>query len=199
MGPLDQSKVWRTRDITGSHRFLQRLWRVFVDEQTSQLRVTDDEPSDTMLRLLNRTIKRVTGAMETLAFNVAIAALIELNNELVGRERIERAIAEPMVLLLAPLAPHMAEELWRLLGHRRSLAYESWPAYDADLLIEATIELPVQVNGKLRSRIVVPADADDEQVQQIGLADEKVKTAIQGLTVRKMIVIKGRMLNIVAT
>jgi leucyl-tRNA synthetase len=161
--------------------------------------VTDDEPSDTMLRLLNRTIKRVTGAMETLAFNVAIAALIELNNELVGRERIERAIAEPMVLLLAPLAPHMAEELWRLLGHRRSLAYESWPAYDADLLIEATIELPVQVNGKLRSRIVVPADADDEQVQQIGLADEKVKTAIQGLTVRKMIVIKGRMLNIVAT
>jgi leucyl-tRNA synthetase len=198
MGPLDQSKVWRTRDITGVHRFLQRLWRVFVDEQTSELRVTDDEPSEAMLRLLNRTIKRVTDTMENLAFNVAIAALIELNNELVGRERIERAIAGPMVLLLAPLAPHMAEELWRLLGHRRSLAYEPWPAYDASLLIEANIELPVQVNGKLRSRIVVPADADDQQVQQTGLADDKVKAAIEGMTVRKMIVIKGRMLNIVA-
>ncbi len=197
LGPLDQSKVWRTRDITGVHRFLQRLWRVFVDEDTSALRVVDTTPPDVLLRRLHKTIKRVTDAMETMSFNVAIAALIELNNELVGRDHIERAIATPLVLLLAPLAPHVAEELWRLLGHRQSLALEPWPVHDSAMLIDDQIELPVQVNGKLRGKIVVPADANDQQVEQAGLADEKVQAAIEGKTVRKVIVIKGRMLNIV--
>ncbi|MEX0774109.1 MAG: class I tRNA ligase family protein [Phycisphaeraceae bacterium] len=231
MGPLDQSKPWATRDITGVHRFLQRFWRLLVNDETGQLRVGEGEPSPELRRLLHNTIKRVTDAMETLSFNVGIAALIELNNELVKQHSsdqaagaaasgatsggtsgaasgaasggasggVPRAVVETMVLLLSPMAPHIAEELWRLLGHGQSLAYHAWPAYDPALLLGASIEYPVQINGKLKARITVARDADVAAVEAAARADAKVTAAVEGSTIRKVIVVPGRLVNIVAS
>jgi len=197
MGPLDASKPWATRDIIGVHRFLQRLWRNFVAEDGS-VKVTDGPADDDLRRLLHKTIKRVTDDMERMNFNTAIAALIELNNELVKRQSLPHEVAETFALLLSPLAPHVAEELWQLLGHDKSLAYEPWPDYDLALLADEQVEYPVSINGKLRGRITVDADADDSQVEQAALADEKVKVALGDKNVRKVIVVKGRMVNVVA-
>ena len=200
LGPLDQSKIWRTRDITGVHRFLQRFWRVLVNDDTGALKVVDAAAPLDLRRLLHKTIKRVTEAMETLSFNVAIAALIELNNELVRRDQpVPRELAEGMVLCLSPLAPHIAEELWQKLGHTDTLARHAWPSYEPALLVEETVEYPVQINGKLRGKISVPAGSDDKAVEAAALADEQVQKFVTGKTVRKVIVIKGRMLNIVVT
>lgn len=197
MGPLDQSKLWNTRDIVGLQRFLQRLWRNLVNEETGAMNVTDAAIAPELERLLHKTIKRVTDAMNSMSFNVAIAALIEFNNELVGKGAVPRPVAIAVSLLLAPLAPHIAEELWQKLGHTQSLAYEKWPTYDPALLVESTVEYPVQVNGKLRGKIVVPADADEAAIQAAALADEKVKAAIAGKDVKKAILVKGKLLNLV--
>ncbi len=201
LGPLDQSKPWRTEDIVGVHRFLQRLWRNFVDDETGDLLVSNDpptDPPDDLTRLTHKTIAAVTGLMDAMSFNVAIAKLIELNNALVALPTVPRGVAEPMVLLLAPLAPHMAEELWQRLGHDTSLSAEPWPTFDPALVVDDEIELPVQIMGKVRTRITVPADADDKAVEETALSDDKVKELIDGKTVRKVIVVKGRLVNIVA-
>ncbi|MFP4222449.1 MAG: leucine--tRNA ligase [Phycisphaeraceae bacterium] len=198
LGPLEQSKVWRGRDIVGVHRFLARLWRNLVDEETGEVLVLDQLPPEELARKMHQTIKRASNAMEALSFNVAIAALIELNNELVGLERVPREVAEVMVRLLAPLAPHVSEELWQKLGQEGSVADADWPSYDEKMLVAEQIELPVQVNGKVRSRISVPADADQVEVERIAREDEKVQSAVGDQAIRKVIVIPGRMVNVVA-
>ena len=137
MGPLEQSRPWETRAVVGMYRFLQRVWRNLVDEETGALRVVDEPADDETRRLLHRTIAAVRADMDGLRFNTAIAKLIELNNHLVGRD-VPREVAEPLVLMLAPLAPHVAEELWARLGHDRSLAYEAFPEADPALLVEDT-------------------------------------------------------------
>ncbi|MCC7146330.1 MAG: leucine--tRNA ligase [Phycisphaeraceae bacterium] len=198
LGPLDQSKLWRTRDILGVHRFLQRLWRVFVEEETGRLKVVDQPAPENLRRLLHKTIKRVSEAMENLAFNVGIAALIELNNELVGRAAIEREIAEPLALCVAPLAPHLAEELWQRLGHGESLAYQAWPKFDPALLVEEQVEYPVQINGKLRGRVVVAAGTAVGEVEKAALSDQKIQACLNGMKVLKVIVVAEKMVNVVA-
>ena len=198
LGPLDQSKLWRTRDIVGVHRFLHRLWRNLIDDESDQVLVTDDPAAVPLRRKLHKTVKRVTDAMESMSFNVAIAALIELNNELVSLEAVPREVAEPMLLCLGPIAPHIAEELWRRLGHDQTIAYERWPGYDPAMLVEDEVEYPVQINGKLKAKITVPADADNKAIEQVALADDRVVAQVNGMTVRKVIVVKGRMVNIVA-
>ncbi|MEX0885175.1 MAG: leucine--tRNA ligase [Phycisphaeraceae bacterium] len=198
MGPLEASKPWNTRDIVGVHRFLNRVWRNLVDEDTGDTLVTDDHPSADLERNVHRTIQRVTRQMESLGFNVAIAAMIELNNELVAMDRVPRLAAETLVRLLAPFAPHLAEELWQRLGHAPSVADADWPDYDETMLVEERIELPVQVNGKLRGRITVPADADDDAIEAAARGDAKVADELVGKTVRKVIVVKGKLINIVA-
>jgi len=200
LGPLDQSKLWNTRDIIGVHRFLQRLWRNFVDEETGGLLVTLDPPDEKLRRLLHRTIKRVTDAMNAMTFNTAIAALIELNNELVAIKKLPREVAEGMLRCLGPIAPHICEELWEKLGYgeEQPLAYAGWPRYDEALLVEAETVYPVQINGKVRGRITVPADADDQTVERTARQDEKIAQNLEGKTVRKVIVVKGKLLNIVA-
>jgi leucyl-tRNA synthetase len=197
MGPLDASKPWETRDIIGMHRFLQRVWRNFVAEDGT-LRVNDEPGSEALVRLLHKTIKKVTLAMESLRFNSAIAALIDLNNELVSQKVIPWNVAETFVRMLAPLAPHICEELWEMLGHAGSLAREPWPKWDESLAADKEIELPVQVLGKVRSRITVPADADEKTVEAAALKDDKVAALIAGKTVRKVIIVPGKMVNIVA-
>ncbi len=196
LGPLDQSKLWRTRDIVGVHRFLQRLWRNMVGDD-DQLLVNDEPASPTIRRKLHQTIKRVTDAMESMSYNVAIAALIELNNELVGLTTVPREVAQPMVLCLAPIAPHICEELWQRLGHDQTLTYHPWPTYDPDQLVEQQVEYPVQINGKLKGRITVPADADEQAIQETARNDDKIKPYLDGKTIHKFIVVKGRMINIV--
>ncbi|MAE64890.1 MAG: leucine--tRNA ligase [Phycisphaeraceae bacterium] len=196
LGPLDQSKPWRTQDIVGVHRFLQRVWRNYVDDD-GKLLVDDAPAAQELKRLLHRTIKRVTDDMDRLSFNTAIAALIELNNALVALPAVPREVAETMLLLLAPMAPHVCEELWQRIGHADSLAWTAWPSYDEALLVEELIEVPVQVNGKLRGRIRVAADADQSALERAALEDDAVARAIEGRTVRKVVVVPGRLVNVV--
>jgi leucyl-tRNA synthetase len=200
MGPFDTSRPWSTRDIVGMYRFLQRVWRNLIDETTGTPTVVDGTADAETTRLLNRTIDGVSTDFEHLHFNTAIAKLIELNNHLTkvaAQGPLTRDVAEPLVLMLAPLTPHVAEELWRRMGHDTSLAFEPFPLADPALLVAATIEYPVQVNGKVRARVHVAADADQATIEGTVLADAKVAAALDGKAVRKMIVVPGRMVNIV--
>jgi leucyl-tRNA synthetase len=197
-GPMEVSRPWSTRDVVGSQRFLQRVWRNLVDETTGASRVTDDEPDEVTLRLLHRTIAGVHADFRALHYNTGAAKLIELNNHLTKRgAAVPRAVAEPLVLMLAPLAPHVAEELWARLGHDSSLAHGPFPVADERWLAAESVEYPIQVNGKVRSRVTVPADADATAVEAAALADEKVTAALGGRAPRKVIVVPGRLVNVV--
>jgi leucyl-tRNA synthetase len=198
MGPLDASRPWSTRDIVGVHRFLQRLWRNVVDEETGALRVADTPADDETQRLLHRTIAGVRDDMATLSFNTAVAKLITLNNRLTqvaAETPAPREIVEPLVLMLAPLAPHIAEELWSRLGHDATLTYEEYPTADPQWLVEDTAEYPVQVNGKVRGKVTVPADADQGVVE--AAARDEVGAQLAGVTVRKVVFVPGRLINFV--
>jgi leucyl-tRNA synthetase len=201
MGPLEASRPWNTRDVVGMQRFLQRVWRNLVDEDSGALRVAEVSAPDDLRRLLHRTIDGVRADMENLRFNTAIAKLIELNNALTqevtrsGATPIE--VARSLVQMLSPLCPHVAEELWSMLGNSTTVTYEPFPVADAALLVDDTLEYPVQINGKVRARVVVPSDADQAAVQSIALADDKVQAALAGATPKKVIVVVGRMVNVV--
>jgi len=201
MGPLEASRPWNTRDVVGMQRFLQRVWRNLVDEDSGSLRVDDSVASDDLRRLLHRTIDGVRADMAGLRFNTAIAKLIELNNsltqEVTRTGSCPREVATPLVQMLSPLCPHLGEELWRRLGHSSTITYEAFPEADPSLLVDDTIEYPVQINGKVRTRVEVPADADRDTVQTLALADDKVIAALAGSTPRKVIVVPGRMVNLV--
>jgi leucyl-tRNA synthetase len=196
-GPMDASRPWETRDVVGMYRFLQRLWRNVVDEQTGESIVVDAPLDGETTKLLHRTIDTVRTEMDALRFNTAIAKLIELNNAVTKLDATPRAVAEPLVLMAAPLVPHLAEELWRKLGHDETVTYVDFPVADAQYLVDDTIEIPVQVNGKVRGRIVVAADADQSVLEAAALADDKVAAAIDGATPKKVIVVPGRMVNVV--
>ncbi|EHR63964.1 leucine--tRNA ligase [Saccharomonospora cyanea] len=201
MGPLDVSRPWATKDVVGAHRFLQRLWRLVVDEATGEVRVDDTELTDEDLRQLHRTIAGVREDYANLRFNTAGAKLIELNNHVTKRygsaKATPRALAEPLVLMLAPMCPHVAEELWSRLGHGDTLVHGPFPTADEKYLVDETVEYPIQVNGKVRSRVSVPADADTEAVKKAALADEKIAALLEGTEPRKVIVVPGRLVNVV--
>ena len=198
MGPLDASRPWETRDVVGMYRFLQRLWRNVVDEETGDVAVLDTDSTIDTQRLLHRTIAGVRDDMEALRFNTAIAKLIELNNHLTKLGGCPRDIADPLVLMVAPLAAHLAEELWAKLGHAESVAYQPFPTADPALLVAETVEYPVQVNGKVRGHVIVAAGTEPSGVEAAALADDKVIASLAGATPKKVIVIPGRMVNIVA-
>lgn len=198
MGPLEASRPWATKDVVGAHRFLQRVWRAVIDETTGAERVSDDElVSEDTLRALNKTIAGVAEDYAALRNNTAAAKLIEYTNHLTKEGVTARSAIEPLVLMVAPLAPHLAEELWRRLGHEGSLAHGPFPAVDERYLVDDTIELPVQVNGKVRGKITVAADADKAALEAAALADEKVQAFLAGATPKKVIVVPGRLVNFV--
>jgi leucyl-tRNA synthetase len=197
MGPLDASRPWETRDVVGMYRFLQRLWRAIVDETSGEVVVVEDAPDDATRRLLHRTIDVVRTEMEALRFNTAIAKLIELNNHVTKLDVTPREVAEAMVLMVSPLVPHVGEELWRRLGHDDTVALHPFPVADPALLVDDEIEYPVQINGKVRSRISVAADADAAAVEAAALADPKVVAALDGAVPVKAIVVPGKMVNLV--
>jgi leucyl-tRNA synthetase len=201
MGPLEVSRPWATKDVVGAHRFLQRLWRNVVDESTGELRVTDAAPCEEDLRALHRAIAGVRQDYAGLRFNTAGAKLIELNNHITKAysraAATPRELVEPLVLMLAPLCPHIAEELWCRFGHAESLVHGPFPEADERYLAVDTVEYPIQVNGKLRSRVQVPAEAKEDAVKAAALGEEKIAEALAGQQPRKLIVVPGRLVNVV--
>lgn len=196
MGPLDASKPWNTRDVPGVHRFLHRVWRMIAGTEDNPAIMTLAENAE-LDKPLNKLIKKVGEDIESMKFNTAIAAMMEFVNACFKSGSVGRKQAEKFLLVLAPFAPHIAEELWASLGNNHSLAYEPFPAYDEKMLAEDTVELPVQINGKVRGKISVPASADEQAVLDAAMADEKIAAQLDGKAIVKKILIPGRMLNLV--
>ncbi|AWB84930.1 leucine--tRNA ligase [Corynebacterium liangguodongii] len=199
MGPLDTSRPWATKDVVGAHRFLQRLWRLVVDEATGALRVEDAELTAEDAKALHRTIAGVREDYDNLRDNTVVAKLIEYVNYLTKTYDgpVPRAAVVPLVQMVSPLAPHIAEELWERLGGGTTITFEPFPTFDEALLVDDTVEVPVQINGKVKARIDVPTDADKDAVEALALADPRVAELIEGKTVVKTIVVPGRMVNLV--
>jgi leucyl-tRNA synthetase len=197
MGPLEQSRPWETRAVVGSYRFLQRLWRAIVAEDSGDLIATDASAELATRRALHRTIDGVRRDMAALRFNTAIAKLIELTNHVTRLGSTPREVAEPLVLMLAPLAPHVAEELWSRLGHSKSLAYEPFPILDPALLVEDTVTCVVQVSGKVRAKLLVVPDIGAAELETLALADPAVQRALAGRAVRTVVVRAPRLVNVV--
>jgi leucyl-tRNA synthetase len=204
------------RGVEGVFRFLNRVWRLAIDDRSEEMKlldaVKDVEPDKETLRILHKTIKSVTDDLEAMAFNTAISAMMELSNHLTRQTVRPRSVLKTLTLLLAPFAPHLAEEMWCALnGPSRgmsaaipagpdsptTLAYEPWPRYDESLLKADTIEVPVQINGKLRGKVTVAADLDAKGLEKAALSDEKIRGLLEGKTIRKVIVVPGKMVNVV--
>ncbi|MFI5528594.1 leucine--tRNA ligase [Kitasatospora sp. NPDC051853] len=197
MGPLDVSRPWDDRAVIGSYRFLQRLWRNIVSETTGELVVSEEEADEATLRVLHKTIDGIRGDMAGLRFNTAVAKAIELNNHLVKRGSTPRQVAEQQVLMIAPLAPHIAEELWRRLGHEGSLAYVDYPVADPAYVVDETVTCVVQIKGKVKARLEVAPGISDAELEALALADPAVVAAIGDAQVRKVIARAPKLVNIV--
>jgi leucyl-tRNA synthetase len=198
MGPLEANKPWNTRDISGLSRFLQRAFRLVINEETGDLALAENENA-TVEKQLHRAVHKVQNDIERLAFNTAIAALIGLVNTATTGGGLTRSQAERFARLLAPFAPHMAEELWHKLGMPDLVSVARWPTYDEALLRDDQVEIPVQIMGKVRSRIMAPADADAAALEKLALADPKVQELLAGKTVRKVIAVPGKLINLVVS
>ncbi|MFF3123529.1 leucine--tRNA ligase [Streptomyces sp. NPDC057908] len=198
MGPLDVSRPWDTRAVVGQYRLLQRLWRNVVDEETGEGTVVDTEPGEETLRALHKAIDGVGQDMAGMRFNTAIAKVTELNNHLTkAGGPLSRSVAESLVLLVAPLAPHIAEELWRRLGHTESVVHQDFPAADPAYVVDETVTCVVQVKGKVKARLEISPSIADEELEALALADPAVVAALDGAGIRKVIVRAPKLVNIV--
>jgi leucyl-tRNA synthetase len=197
MGPLEALKPWSTRSIEGADRFLNRLWRLVAAEEGVNPQLQDVPASEELTRLVHVTIKTVTQDIERLRLNTAIAAMMVLLNALTAAAPVPRAAVETILLLLSPFAPHVCEELWERLGHREGLTHAPWPRFDPAVLKRAELLLVVQVNGKVRARITVPAEASDEQVEAAALNHAQVKKAVDGHPIKQVIIVPNRLVSIV--
>jgi leucyl-tRNA synthetase len=200
MGPLEEMKPWSTRGVEGVFRFLNRVWRLFIDEEGGlDGRIQDVEPTAAFERLYHQTVKKIGEDIEALRFNTAIAQLMIFVNEAMKLEARPRRLLEPFVLLLAPFAPHMAEELWERLGHTQTLAYEPWPVFDSEKTIEETIEVVFQVNGKVRSKVQVALGTDERELEQMALSDAHVQRHVNGKKIARTVVVKNKLVNFVVS
>ncbi|MFH8754422.1 leucine--tRNA ligase [Streptomyces atroolivaceus] len=198
MGPLDVSRPWDTRAVVGQYRLLQRLWRNVVDEETGEVTVVDTEPGEDTLRALHKAIDGVGQDMAGMRFNTAIAKVTELNNHLTkAGGPLSRSVAERLVLLIAPLAPHVAEELWRRLGHTESVVHQDFPVADPAYVVDETVTCVVQIKGKVKARLEISPSISDEELEALALADENVVAALAGAGIRKVIVRAPKLVNIV--
>jgi leucyl-tRNA synthetase len=201
MGPLEAVKPWSMKGVEGVYRFLARAWRMIVDPEADVIQL-DNKVQDVPLtgeqsKIVARTVAAVTDDIEALRFNTAISRLMEFTNFFTAQDVRPKSAMETFTLVLAPMAPHLAEELWQILGHEQTLSYEPWPGYDPALLKDEEIEIPVQVNGKLRGRVVVPADADGARIESAAREDAKIATLLEGKTIRKAVVVPGKLVNFV--
>jgi leucyl-tRNA synthetase len=199
MGPLEATKPWNTNGVEGIYRFLARVWRLFVEDSGKLNSRIQDVPGDeSFRRTWHRTIKKLTEDYENLRFNTAISQLMIFVNEAYKAETLPFKAMENFVQMLSPIAPHIAEELWERLGGKGTVSYEPWPVYDPSLTVDAEVEIAVQVNGKIADRVSIASDLDEAGMQEAAMALEKVKALIEGKTVRKIIAVKGKLVNIVA-
>ena len=198
MGPLEEMKPWSTRGVEGVYRFLNRVWRLYVGEDGSlDPAAKSIELSSDLERLYHTTLKKVGEDIEALRFNTAISQMMILVNELTKTESRPRQVLEPFVLLLAPFAPHIAEELWQKLGHASSLANEPWPSFDESKMLQHTVEVVFQVNGKIRAKSNVPVDIDDSALKNLAYAEQNVRQHLDGKHVVKEIIVKNKLVNFV--
>ncbi|WLD92446.1 leucine--tRNA ligase [Alkalihalobacillus sp. AL-G] len=199
MGPLDASIAWSENGLDGSRRFLDRVWRLFVEEDGSLAsKIQDTEATESFERVYHQTVKKVTEDFAELRFNVGISQMMVFINDAYKQDALPKSVMEGFVKLLSPVAPHISEELWEKLGHADTVTYSEWPIYDESKLTENEVEIVVQINGKVKAKLLVPADANKDQLEEIALADGKVKENVEGKTVRKVIAVPGKLVNIVA-
>ncbi len=202
MGPLEAVKPWSMEGVNGVRGFLDRVWRMILQERSEQIElnpaVQDVPPTEEQNRVLHKTIQGVTQDLDRMAFNTAISKMMEFTNYFLKCDVRPKSAMEKLVLLLAPWAPHIAEELWQILGHDKTLAYEPWPPFDAAAVREDSVEIPVQINGKLRGRITVPADATPAAIEEAARAEPRIAELLAGTTVVKVIIpSQARMINFV--
>jgi leucyl-tRNA synthetase len=196
LGPVEASKPWDTKGIEGVHRFLRKLWRLFNDDLKGKV-WNDDKATDAELKVLHRTIKKIEEDTERFSFNTAVSTFMICVNELADLKCHKKEILEKLLTLLAPYAPHIAEELWNQLGNEGSVLDASYPAYNPALLVESTKEYPVSINGKLRTNIELALDLEQKQVEEIVLQNEIVQKWLDGQAPKKIIFVKNKMINIV--
>ena len=195
LGPLEQAKPWNTAGITGVSGFLKKLWRLYFDDNGSI--ITNDEPTAEMYKSLHKTIKKVTEDIENFSFNTSVSQFMICVNELQQLKCNHRAILEPLAILVSPYAPHIAEELWSALGHEGSIATVAFPIFEAKYLVESEKEYPVSFNGKMRFTIKLPLDLSAAQIEEIVMADERTQAQLQGRTPNKVIIVPGKIINLV--
>lgn len=198
MGPLDAAIAWSENGLDGSRRFLDRVWRLFVNEDGSLSEKITDDKTPELDKVYNETVKKVSEDYETLNFNTAISQMMVFINEGYKSDAINKSMVEGFVKLLNPIAPHITEELWEKLGHTNTVSYENWPTYDEAKLVADTVEIVAQVNGKVKDKMEVSPTASKEELEQVVMDNEKIKASIDGKTVRKVIVVPGKLVNIVA-
>jgi leucyl-tRNA synthetase len=201
MGPLEAVKPWSMKGVEGVYRFLARAWRLVVDADAEDVRldpkVKEVEPTKEQAKLLARTVAAVTDDLERMSVNTAISRLMEFTNAFTGMEVRPKSSLETFTLLLSPMAPHIAEELWQILGHSATLAYEPWPTFDPALLKDDEVEVPVQINGKLRGRVTVATGANRDALEAAARADERIAALLEGKEVKKLVVVPGKLVNFV--
>ncbi|MFE4240254.1 leucine--tRNA ligase [Peribacillus butanolivorans] len=199
MGPLDASIAWSTNGLDGSRRFLDRIWRLLISEDgTITDKMADTDDSGKLEKVYHQTVKKVTENYEELKFNTAISQLMVFINDAYKADSLPKVYIEGFVKLLAPVAPHIAEELWSKLGHSESIAYGTWPAFDEAKLVDNEVEIVIQINGKVKAKLMVPTDTTKEKLEEIAMGDDSIKEQIDGKTIRKVIAVPGKLVNIVA-
>lgn len=199
MGPLDAAVAWSTKGLDGSRRFLDRVWRLVVNEQgVVSEKIVDTSEATPLEKVYHETVKKVTGDFEHLHFNTGISQLMVFINESYKADKIPKAYIDGFVKMLSPVAPHLSEEMWELLGHEDTITYEKWPEYDESKLVEDEVEIVIQIMGKVRTKIHVAKDISKEELEQKAMENERIQELIKGKTVRKVIVVPGKLVNIVA-
>ena len=197
MGPLEATKPWATSGVEGVKRFLERAWRLYVDQDTDASMLTDTEPSKEQLRALHKTIKKVSEDVEAMRLNTAISAMMEFVNLMTKTESRPTQVLIPFIQLLAPFAPHLGEELWSRANLTTELSFEPWPVFDASLIAEDTKNYAIQVNGKVRGQIALPVDVTKDSALELAKQDSNVVRHLEGKTIRREIFVPGRMINFV--
>ncbi|MBH9968269.1 leucine--tRNA ligase [Rossellomorea oryzaecorticis] len=198
MGPLEASVAWSTNGLDGARRFLDRVWRLLIEEDGTLSRKVSDTANPALDKIYNQTVKKVTEDYEGLRFNTGISQLMVFINEAYKAETLPKAYVEGFVKLLAPIAPHMTEELWAKLGHEDSITYVEWPSFDESKLVDNEVEIVLQVNGKVKAKVMIPRDMNKDELEKTAMENEDIKNQIEGKTVRKVIAVPGKLVNIVA-
>ncbi|MGX1263353.1 leucyl-tRNA synthetase [Rossellomorea marisflavi] len=198
MGPLEASVAWSTNGLDGARRFLDRVWRLLIEEDGKLSGKVTGRPNEKLAKTYHQTVKKVTEDYEGLRFNTGISQLMVFINDAYKADELPREYVEGFVKLLSPIAPHMAEELWSKLGHEGTISYEAWPTFDESKLVDNEVEIVLQVNGKVRAKVMIPTDMNKEDLEKLAKDHEEIKAQIEGKTVRKVIAVPGKLVNIVA-